>query len=98
MGVKDLDIPSASFFNVNDKIFEDGTINRIEGSMNGPLSKFHKGAVRLCRITSRGGKCGQYEMGRNIDIAVIALQLPTPKCKCAEAENQRTVFFMSCRL
>ncbi|HQI70749.1 MAG TPA: citrate lyase subunit alpha, partial [Bacteroidales bacterium] len=52
MGVRDLVwFPSASF-PCNDpliKYLEDGTINRIEGSMNGPLGKFtSKGGMKGC--------------------------------------------------
>ncbi len=78
MGVKDLVwFPSASF-PCNDpmiKYLEDGTINRIEGSMNGPLGKFTTyGGMKGCAVLrSHGGRVQAIQDGEvHIDIAVIA--------------------------
>lgn len=78
MGVKDLVwLPSASF-PCNEpliKYLEDGTINRIEGSMNGPLGRFtSKGKMRgLAVLRSHGGRVQAIQDGEvHIDIAVIA--------------------------
>ncbi len=77
-GVKDLVwFPSASF-PCNDpliKYLEDGTINRIEGSMNGPLGKFTSyGGMKGCAVLrSHGGRVQAIQDGEvKIDIAVIA--------------------------
>lgn len=83
-GVKDLVwFPSASF-PCNDpliKYLEDGTINRIEGSMNGPLGKFTtKGGMTGCAVLrSHGGRVQAIQDGEvHIDIAVIAAPVADP--------------------
>jgi citrate lyase subunit alpha/citrate CoA-transferase len=77
MGVKDLVwFPSASF-PCNDpliKYLEDGTINRIEGSMNGPLGKFvSEGKMKgTAVLRSHGGRVQAIQDGEvKIDIAVL---------------------------
>ncbi|MFZ5942090.1 MAG: citrate lyase subunit alpha [Bacteroidota bacterium] len=79
MGVKDLVwFPSASF-PVNSPVIEqlkDGTINRIEGSMNGPLGKFttEGGMKGTAVLRSHGGRYQAVQDGEvRIDIAVIAV-------------------------
>lgn len=78
MGIKDLRwFPSASFPCQADLIpyLEDGTINRIEGSMNGPLGKFtSEGRMKgLSILRSHGGRYQAIQDGEvEIDIAVIA--------------------------
>ena len=78
MGIKDVIwFPSASF-PCNDpliKYLEDGTINRIEGSMNGPLGRFTtQGKMSgLAVLRSHGGRVQAIQDGEvHIDIAVIA--------------------------
>jgi citrate lyase subunit alpha/citrate CoA-transferase len=78
MGVKDLIwFPSASF-PCNDpiiKYLEDGTINRIEGSMNGPLGRFvSEGKMKgTAVLRSHGGRVQAIQDGEvKIDIAVLA--------------------------
>jgi citrate lyase subunit alpha / citrate CoA-transferase len=78
MGVKDLVwFPSASF-PCNDiviKYLEDGTINRIEGSMNGPLGRFvSEGKMKgTAVLRSHGGRVQAIQDGDvKIDIAVLA--------------------------
>ena len=78
MGVKDLVwFPSASF-PCNDpviKYLEDGTINRIEGSMNGPLGRFvSDGRMKgTAVLRSHGGRVQAIQDGEvKIDIAVLA--------------------------
>jgi len=78
MGVKDLVwFPSASF-PCNDlliKYLEDGTINRIEGSMNGPLGRFvSEGRMTgTAVLRSHGGRVQAIQDGEvKIDIAVLA--------------------------
>ncbi len=78
MGIKDLVwFPSASF-PCNDpliKYLEDGTINRIEGSMNGPLGRFvSEGRMKGTAILrSHGGRVQAIQDGEvKIDIAVLA--------------------------
>jgi citrate lyase subunit alpha / citrate CoA-transferase len=78
MGVKDLVwLPSASF-PCNDpviKYLEDGTINRIEGSMNGPLGRFvSEGRMKgTAVLRSHGGRVQAIQDGEvKIDIAVLA--------------------------
>jgi len=78
MGVKDLVwFPSASF-PCNDiviKYLEDGTINRIEGSMNGPLGRFvSEGKMKgTAVLRSHGGRIQAVQDGEvKIDIAVLA--------------------------
>ncbi|HEX2969316.1 MAG TPA: citrate lyase subunit alpha [Bacteroidales bacterium] len=78
MGVKDLVwFPSASF-PCNDiliKYLEDGTINRIEGSMNGPLGRFvSEGRMKgTAVLRSHGGRVQAIQDGDvKIDIAVLA--------------------------
>lgn len=78
MGVKDLIwFPSASF-PCNEpliKYLEDGTINRIEGSMNGPLGRFvSEGRMKgTAVLRSHGGRVQAIQDGEvKIDIAVIA--------------------------
>ena len=78
LGVKNLRwYPSASFPCQAHLIpyMEDGTINRIEGSMNGPLGKFaSKGKMQgLGVLRSHGGRYQAVQDGEvQIDIAVIA--------------------------
>jgi citrate lyase subunit alpha / citrate CoA-transferase len=78
MGVKDLVwFPSASF-PCNDpviKYLEDGTINRIEGSMNGPLGRFvSEGRMKgTAVLRSHGGRVQAIQDGEvKIDIAIMA--------------------------
>ena len=78
MGIKDLVwFPSASF-PCNDPIIsylEDGTINRIEGSMNGPLGRFvSEGKMKgTAVLRSHGGRVQAIQDGDvKIDIAVLA--------------------------
>jgi citrate lyase subunit alpha/citrate CoA-transferase len=77
MGVIDLVwLPSASF-PCNEpviKYLEDGTINRIEGSMNGPLGRFvSEGRMKgMAVLRSHGGRVQAIQDGEvKIDIAVI---------------------------
>ena len=77
MKVKDLVwFPSASF-PCNDpviKFLEDGTINRIEGSMNGPLGRFvSEGKMKgTAVLRSHGGRVQAIQDGEvKIDIAVL---------------------------
>jgi citrate lyase subunit alpha/citrate CoA-transferase len=77
MGVKNLVwFPSASF-PCNDpviKYLENGTINRIEGSMNGPLGRFvSEGRMKgTAVLRSHGGRVQAIQDGEvKIDIAVI---------------------------
>lgn len=78
MGIKDLRwYPSASFpcHAALIKHLENGTINRIEGSMNGPLGKFcSEGSMKgLGVLRSHGGRYQAVQDGEVvIDIAVIA--------------------------
>ncbi len=78
LGIKDLRwYPSASFPCQERLIeyLEDGTINRIEGSMNGPLGKFtSEGKMKgLSVLRSHGGRYQAVQDGEvKIDIAVIA--------------------------
>jgi len=78
MGVKDLVwFPSASFpcHEPITKHLENGTINRIEGSMNGPLGKFvTKGKMKgTAVLRSHGGRVQAIQDGEvKIDIAVLA--------------------------
>ncbi len=78
MGVKDLVwFPSASFpcHEPLTKYLEDGTINRIEGSMNGALGRFtSNGKMKgLGVLRSHGGRYQAVQDGEvHIDIAVIA--------------------------
>jgi citrate lyase subunit alpha/citrate CoA-transferase len=78
MGIKDLVwFPSASF-PCNDviiKYLEDGTVNRIEGSMNGPLGRFvSEGKMKgTAVLRSHGGRVQAIQDGEvKIDIAVLA--------------------------
>ncbi|MGE5418545.1 MAG: citrate lyase subunit alpha [Chloroflexota bacterium] len=78
MGIKDLVwFPSASF-PCNDiamKYLENGTINRIEGSMNGPLGRFvSEGRMKgTAVLRSHGGRVQAIQDGEvKIDIAVLA--------------------------
>jgi citrate lyase subunit alpha/citrate CoA-transferase len=78
MGIKDLVwFPSASF-PCNDPVIrhlEDGTINRIEGSMNGPLGRFvSEGRMKgTAVLRSHGGRVQAIQDGEvKIDIAVLA--------------------------
>ncbi|HKK42688.1 MAG TPA: citrate lyase subunit alpha [Bacteroidales bacterium] len=78
MGVKDLVwFPSASF-PCNDEIItylDDGTINRIEGSMNGPLGRYvSEGKMKgTAVLRSHGGRVQAIQDGEvKIDIAVLA--------------------------
>ncbi|MBE9481241.1 MAG: citrate lyase subunit alpha [Bacteroidetes bacterium] len=78
LGIKDLRwFPSASFPCQEPliKYMEDGTINRIEGSMNGPLGKFcSQGKMKgIGVLRSHGGRYQAVQDGDvQIDIAVIA--------------------------
>ena len=78
LGVKNLRwFPSASFpcHAHMIKYLEDGTINRIEGSMNGPLGKFtSEGKMKGTAILrSHGGRYQAVQDGEvKIDIAIIA--------------------------
>jgi citrate lyase subunit alpha/citrate CoA-transferase len=63
------------------KYLEDGTINRIEGSMNGPLGKFcSEGRMKgLGVLRSHGGRYQAVQDGDvHIDIAVIAAPTADP--------------------
>ena len=78
MGVKDLVwLPSASF-PCNDPLItyiEDGTINRIEGSMNGPLGRYvsNGGMKGMAVLRSHGGRVQAIQDGEvKIDIAVLS--------------------------
>jgi len=84
MGVKDLVwFPSASF-PCNDpviKYLQDGTINRIEGSMNGPLGRFvSEGNMKgTAVLRSHGGRVQAIQDGEvKIDIAVLAAPAADP--------------------
>ena len=83
-GIKNLVwFPSASF-PCNEpliKYLEDGTINRIEGSMNGPLGKFcSQGKMKgTAVLRSHGGRYRAVQDGDvHIDIAVIAAPTSDP--------------------
>lgn len=84
MGVKNLRwFPSASFPCQQKLIsyLEDGTINRIEGSMNGPLGRFaSEGKMKgLGVLRSHGGRYQAVQDGEvQIDIAVIAAPSADP--------------------
>ena len=84
LGVKDLMwFPSASFpcHAPLIRYLEDGTINRIEGSMNGPLGKFcSEGKMKgLGVLRSHGGRYQAVQDGDvHIDIAVIAAPTADP--------------------
>ncbi len=84
LGVKGLRwFPSASFPCHEHLIpyLEDGTINRIEGSMNGPLGKFaSEGKMKgLGVLRSHGGRYQAIQDGEvHIDIAVIAAPTADP--------------------
>ncbi len=84
LGVKDLMwFPSASFpcHAPLIKYLEDGTINRIEGSMNGPLGRFcSEGRMKgLGVLRSHGGRYQAVQDGDvHIDIAVIAAPAADP--------------------
>ena len=78
LGVKDLVwLPSASF-PCNDPVIEyleNGTVNRIEGSMNGPLGMFvSDGKMKgMAVLRSHGGRVQAIQDGEvKIDIAVLA--------------------------
>ena len=78
MGIKDLVwFPSASF-SCNEpviKFLENGTLNRIEGSMNGPLGRFvSEGKMKgTAVLRSHGGRVQAIQDGEvKIDIAVLA--------------------------
>jgi citrate lyase subunit alpha / citrate CoA-transferase len=78
MGVKELVwLPSASF-PCNDPVIKhliDGTVNRIEGSMNGPLGRFvSEGKMKgTAVLRSHGGRVQAIQDGEvKIDIAVLA--------------------------
>jgi len=84
LGVKNLRwYPSASFPCQEGLIayLEDGTINRIEGSMNGPLGKFaSEGKMQgLGVLRSHGGRYQAIQDGEvKIDIAIIAAPTADP--------------------
>jgi citrate lyase subunit alpha/citrate CoA-transferase len=82
MGIKDLVwLPSASF-PCNEPLIrylDDGTINRIEGSMNGPLGRYvSEGKMKgTAVLRSHGGRVQAIQDGEvKIDIAVLA----APSC------------------
>lgn len=84
MGIKDLVwFPSASF-PCNDpivKFLEDGTINRIEGSMNGPLGRYVSDGKMsgTAVLRSHGGRVQAIQDGEvHIDIAVLVA--PSADC------------------
>ena len=84
MGIRDLVwFPSASF-PCNDTLIrylEDGTINRIEGSMNGPLGKFvSEGRMKgTAVLRSHGGRVQAIQDGEvRIDIAVLVAPSADP--------------------
>jgi len=84
LGVKDLMwLPSASFpcHEVLTKYLEDGTIDHIEGSMNGALGRFtSEGKMKgLGILRSHGGRYQSVQDGEvHIDIAVIAAPTADP--------------------
>jgi citrate lyase subunit alpha/citrate CoA-transferase len=84
LGVKDLMwLPSASFpcHEVLTKYLEDGTIDHLEGSMNGALGKFtSEGKMKgLGILRSHGGRYQSVQDGEvHIDIAVIAAPTADP--------------------
>ncbi|HBS86309.1 MAG: citrate lyase subunit alpha [Bacteroidetes bacterium GWF2_38_335] len=84
MGIKNLVwFPSASFSCHAHLIpyLEDGTINRIEGSMNGPLGRFtSEGKMKgVGVLRSHGGRYQSVQDGEvQIDIAVIAAPTADP--------------------
>ncbi len=84
LGIKNLRwFPSASFpcHEPLIKYLEDGTINRIEGSMNGPLGRFcSEGKMQgLGVLRSHGGRYQAIQDGEvQIDIAVIAAPTADP--------------------
>lgn len=84
LGVKNLRwFPSASFpcHEPLIRYLEDGTINRIEGSMNGPLGRFcsHGLMQGLGVLRSHGGRYQAVQDGEvQIDIAVIAAPTADP--------------------
>ncbi len=84
LGIKDLVwFPSASFpcHAPILEYLEDGTINRIEGSMNGPLGKFtSEGNMKgMAVLRSHGGRYQSVQDGEvHIDIAVIAAPTSDP--------------------
>lgn len=84
LGVKDLRwYPSASFpcHEGLIKYLEDGTINRIEGSMNGPLGRFaSEGKMKgMAVLRSHGGRYQAVQDGEvKIDIAIIAAPTADP--------------------
>lgn len=84
LGIKNLRwYPSASFPCQEGliKYLEDGTINRIEGSMNGPLGRFtSEGKMKgLSVLRSHGGRYQAVQDGEvQIDIAVIASPTADP--------------------
>jgi len=84
LGVKDLIwLPSASFpcHEVLTKYLEDGTIDHIEGSMNGALGRFtSEGKMKgLGILRSHGGRYQSVQDGEvHIDIAVIAAPTADP--------------------
>jgi len=84
LGVKNLRwYPSASFPCQEGliKYLEDGTINRIEGSMNGPLGRFtSEGKMKgMAILRSHGGRYQAVQDGEvRIDIAVIAAPTADP--------------------
>lgn len=84
LGIKDLTwFPSASFpcHEPLIKYMEDGTIDHIEGSMNGPLGRFtSEGKMKgLGILRSHGGRYQSVQDGDvHIDIAVIAAPTADP--------------------
>ncbi len=84
LGIKDLVwLPSASFpcHDPLIKYLEDGTINRIEGSMNGPLGRFtSQGKMKgTAVLRSHGGRVQAIQDGEvHIDIAIMAAPTADP--------------------
>ncbi len=83
-GIKDLVwFPSASF-SCNEpiiKFLDDGTINRIEGSMNGPLGRYvSEGRMKgMAVLRSHGGRVQAVQDGEvKIDIAVLVAPASDP--------------------
>jgi len=77
-GIKDLVWAPSASFPCNEPVIkhlENGTINRIEGSMNGPLGRFTSyGGMKGCAVLrSHGGRVQAIQDGElKIDIAIIA--------------------------
>ncbi len=78
MGIKDITIFPSALFPVHEKLIEfikNGTISKIEGSMNGPIGEFvsYGNMPKTCILRSHGGRVRAVEAGNvKIDIAFIA--------------------------